>query len=100
MRFGLGMRQAALVVAVLGVALGGCGSLSGGLKSESLLAATSAPADTTDPANPVAAALAPEAQPTGAVGDEPGDFRSVLCRPVADAGKLADHLRGQEASET
>src|SRR5258708_38173836 len=63
--FGFGTRPAALVMVVLGLALGGCGTLGGGLKSESLLAATSAPTDATDPANPVAAALAPEQQPTG-----------------------------------
>jgi phospholipid-binding lipoprotein MlaA len=81
-RFGFGMRRAALMMAVLGLALGGCGTLGGGLKSESLLAATSAPTDTTDPANPVAAALAPEQQPTGAVvGPHAGE--QVLAASVA-----------------
>ncbi|HWP76000.1 MAG TPA: VacJ family lipoprotein, partial [Methylomirabilota bacterium] len=82
MRFGFGMRRAALMMAVLGLALGGCGTLGGGLKSESLLAATSAPTDTTDPANPVAAALAPEQQSTGAVvGPHAGE--QVLAASVA-----------------
>jgi phospholipid-binding lipoprotein MlaA len=81
-RFGFGMRRAALMMAVLGLALGGCGTLGGGLKSESLLAATSAPTDTSDPANPVAAALAPEQQPTGAVvGPHAGE--QVLAASVA-----------------
>jgi phospholipid-binding lipoprotein MlaA len=81
-RFGFGMRRAALMMAVLGLALGGCGTLGGGLKSESLLAATSAPTDTTDPANPVATALAPEQQPTGAVvGPHAGE--QVLAASVA-----------------
>jgi phospholipid-binding lipoprotein MlaA len=81
-RFGFGMRRAALMMAVLGLALGGCGTLGGGLKSESLLAATSAPTDTTDPASPVAAALAPEQQPTGAVvGPHAGE--QVLAASVA-----------------
>ena len=82
MRFGFGMRRAALMMAVLGLALGGCGTLGGGLKSESLLAATSAPTDTTDPASPVAAALAPAQQPTGAVvGPHAGE--QVLAASVA-----------------
>jgi hypothetical protein len=58
------MRQAALLLAVSALAMGGCGTLSGGLRSESLAAATAAPVD---PDNPVAAALAPEQQPTGTV---------------------------------
>ena len=82
MRFGFGMRRAALVMVVLGLALGGCGTLSGGLKSESLLAATSGPTDTTDPAEPVAAALAPEQGPTGAVV-EPHAGEQVLTASVA-----------------
>ena len=82
MRFGFGTRRAALVMVVLGLALGGCGTLGGGLKSESLLAATSAPTDATDPANPVAAALAPEQQPTGGVvGPHAGE--QVLAASVA-----------------
>jgi len=80
--FGFGTRLAALVMVVLGLALGGCGTLGGGLKSESLLAATSAPTDATDPANPVAAALAPEQQPTGGgVGPHAGE--QVLAASVA-----------------
>jgi len=80
--FGFGTRRAALVMVVLGLALGGCGTLGGGLKSESLLAATSAPTDATDPANPVAAALAPEQQPTGGVvGPHAGE--QVLAASVA-----------------
>jgi phospholipid-binding lipoprotein MlaA len=66
-RFGLGVRQAVLLMVVTGLALGGCGTLSGGgVTSQSLLAATSAPVDTTDPANPVSTALAPDRQATGA----------------------------------
>ena len=58
MRFGFGLRQAALLMAALGLALGGCGTLSGGgVTSQSLLAATSGSVDTTDPANPVSTAL-------------------------------------------
>src|SRR5712691_8462386 len=57
-RFGFGMRQAALLLIILAMALGGCGTLSGGLQSESMLAATSARStEATDPADPVAAAL-------------------------------------------
>jgi phospholipid-binding lipoprotein MlaA len=86
-RFGFGMRRAALMMAVLGLglgglALGGCGTLGGGLKSESLLAATSAPAEATDPVNPVAAALAPDQQPTGAVV-EPHAGEQVMASSVA-----------------
>src|SRR4030095_12074191 len=56
-RFGFGMRQAALLLGVLGLALGGCGTTSGGLSSESLRAATAAaPAAPTTPTGPVAAA--------------------------------------------
>src|SRR6266545_5349725 len=61
-RFGLGMRRAALLLAVSALAMGGCGTLSGGLHSESMMAATA-----TDPNGPIAAALAPEQQPSGAV---------------------------------
>jgi phospholipid-binding lipoprotein MlaA len=71
-RFGFGLRQAALLMVVTGLALGGCGTLSGSVTSQSLLAATSAPVDTTDPANPVSSALAPERQDTGA-RIEPGE---------------------------
>ena len=63
MRFGFGMRQAALLVAVSALATGGCGTLSGGLRSESMTTATAA---STDPGNPLAAALAPDQPPTGA----------------------------------
>src|SRR5580704_7443485 len=63
-RFGISMRQSALVLAVLALALGGCGTLSGGLKSESLLAAT---ATSVDSAEPVSAALAPDQTAGGAV---------------------------------
>jgi phospholipid-binding lipoprotein MlaA len=63
-RFGISMRQSALVLAVVALALGGCGTLSGGLKSESLLAAT---ATSVDSAEPVSAALAPDQTAGGAV---------------------------------
>jgi phospholipid-binding lipoprotein MlaA len=76
------MRHAALLLAVLGLALGGCGTLSGGLSSESMLAATATPTDPSDPAEPVAAALAPEQQPTGAVV-EPHAGEQVLTASVA-----------------
>ena len=82
MRFGIGMRQTALLLALLGLALGGCGTLSGGLRSESLRAATIAPTDATDPDNPVAAALAPDQQPTGAVV-EPHAGEQALTSTVA-----------------
>jgi phospholipid-binding lipoprotein MlaA len=73
------MRQAALLLAASALAMGGCGTLSGGLHSESLLAATAAP---TDPDNPVSAALAPEQQPTGAVV-EPRAGEQLLTATVA-----------------
>jgi phospholipid-binding lipoprotein MlaA len=76
------MRHAALLLAILAFALGGCGTLSGGLKSESLLAATATASDATDPAEPVAAALAPEQQPTGAVV-EPHAGEQMLTASVA-----------------
>ena len=79
MRFGFGMRQAALLLAVSALAMGGCGTLSGGLHSESLAAATAAPVD---PDNPIAAALAPEPQPTGAVV-EPHAGEQALTATVA-----------------
>src|SRR5580704_2535572 len=63
-RFGISMRQSALVLAVLALALGGCGTLSGGLKSESLLAAT---ATSVDSAEPVSAALAPDQTASGSL---------------------------------
>jgi len=78
-RFGFGMRQAALLVAVSALAMGGCGTLSGGLRSESMMAAT---AGVTDPDNPIAAALAPEQQPTGAVV-EPRAGEQALAATVA-----------------
>lgn len=78
MRLGLGMRHAALVLAVSGLALGGCGSLSGGLRSESMLAATAA---AVDPETPLAA-LAPEQQPTGAAV-EPRAGEQVMVATVA-----------------
>jgi phospholipid-binding lipoprotein MlaA len=78
-RFGFGMRQAALLLAVSGLTLAGCGTLSGEFKSESMLAATAAPLDTTEP---VAAALAPDQQPTGAVV-EPHAGEQVLASTVA-----------------
>ena len=67
MRFGFGMRRAAWFwMAVSAFAMGGCGSLSGGLHSESLRAATAgAEAD-----QPLADALAPEQAPTGAVFEQ------------------------------
>jgi phospholipid-binding lipoprotein MlaA len=67
---GFGMRQAALLLVFLALALGGCGALSGELRSESMRAAAMTPADQADratEADPVAAALAPEQQPTGEV---------------------------------
>ncbi|MGH7401136.1 MAG: MlaA family lipoprotein [Candidatus Rokuibacteriota bacterium] len=73
------MRQAALLLAVSALAMGGCGTLSGSVRSESLLAAT---ADTTDPDHPVAAALAPDQQPTGAVV-EPHAGEQALTATVA-----------------
>ena len=83
MRFGFGLRQAALFTVVLGLALGGCGTLSGGgVTSQSLLAATGAPVDTTDPANPVSTALAPDRQSTGAVL-EPHAGEQVMAASVA-----------------
>ncbi|HKA60969.1 MAG TPA: VacJ family lipoprotein [Methylomirabilota bacterium] len=84
MHFGFGMRQAALLLGVLGLALGGCGTMSGGLSSESLRAATAAaPTDTTEASEPVAAALAPDAQPTGAVVAEPHAGEQLLTPTVA-----------------
>ncbi len=79
MRFGFGMRQALLLVAVSALAMGGCGTLSGGLRSESLTAAT---AGATDPDNPIAAALAPDQQPTGAVV-EPHAGEQAMAATVA-----------------
>jgi phospholipid-binding lipoprotein MlaA len=78
------MRQVALLLAGLGLALGGCGTMSGGGASESMLAATAtAPvADTTDAQEPVAAALAPDRQPTGAVA-EPHAGEQTLTSTVA-----------------
>ena len=74
-----GMRQAALLLAVSALAMGGCGTLSGGLHSESMMAAT---ASATDPNNPTAAALAPEQQPTG-VAVEPHAGEQALAATVA-----------------
>jgi phospholipid-binding lipoprotein MlaA len=76
-RFGFGMRQAALLLAVSALAMGGCGTLSGGLRSESMMAATA-----TDPNGPIAAALAPEPQPSG-VGIEPRAGEQALAATVA-----------------
>ncbi len=76
-----GMRQVALLLAVSALAMGGCGTLSGGLHSESLMAAT-ATASGTDPDNPVAAALAPEQQPTGVVV-EPRAGEQAMAATVA-----------------
>jgi phospholipid-binding lipoprotein MlaA len=83
-RFGFEMRQAALLLAALGLALGGCGTMSGGVTSESMLAATAAPipADTTHAQEPLAAALAPDRQPTGAVA-EPHAGEQLLTSTVA-----------------
>jgi phospholipid-binding lipoprotein MlaA len=78
-RFGFGMRQAAVLLAVSALAMGGCGALSGGLRSESMMAAT---AGATDPDNPIAAALAPEHQPTGVVV-EPRAGEQALAATVA-----------------
>jgi phospholipid-binding lipoprotein MlaA len=82
-RIGFGLRQAALLMAALGLALGGCGTLSGGgVTSQSLLAATSGSVDTTDPANPVSTALSPDRQETGAVV-EPHAGEQVMTASVA-----------------
>ncbi len=78
-RFGFGMRQAALLLAVSALAMGGCGTLSGGMRSESMMAAT---ASATDPDNPTAAALAPEHQPIGAV-IEPRAGEQAMAATVA-----------------
>ncbi|HSB40604.1 MAG TPA: MlaA family lipoprotein [Methylomirabilota bacterium] len=72
------MRAVALLLAVSALALAGCGTLSGELRSESLLAATAAPVD---PDQPVAAALAPQQQPTGAVV-EPHAGEQVMAATV------------------
>ena len=79
MRFGSGLRYVVLLLAVLGLALGGCGTLSGGLQSESLKAAT---ATAPDPAETVTAALAPDQQPTGAQV-EPHAGEQMLAASVA-----------------
>ena len=76
-----GMRQMALLLAVSALAMGGCGTMSGGRHSESMLAAT-ATASTTDPDNPIAAALAPEQQPTGAMV-EPRAGEQAMAATVA-----------------
>jgi phospholipid-binding lipoprotein MlaA len=76
------MRHAAALVGLLAAALGGCGTLSGGSMSESLRAATATPVETTDTAAPVAAALAPEQQPTGAVV-EPRAGEQIFAATVA-----------------
>jgi len=62
-----GMRQFALLLAVAGLALGGCGTLSGALGGKSLLEVSAAPVDAIEP---VAAAQAPD-QTTNAVVTEP-----------------------------
>ena len=83
MRLGFGMRQAALLLGILGLALGGCGTMSGELRSESMIAATpAAPADAPDASEPVANALAPDPQPTGAVV-EPHAGEQLLTPTVA-----------------
>src|ERR1700752_2280558 len=74
-----GMRQAALLLAVSALAMGGCGTLSGGLHSESMMGA---PAPAPDPNNPTAAALAPEQQTTG-VAVEPHAGEQALAATVA-----------------
>lgn len=81
-RFGFGMRSAAMLLAVSALALTGCGTLSGGLHSESMMAATAGPVAPTDPDQPVAAALAPEQQPTG-VAVEPRAGEQVMVATVA-----------------
>jgi len=73
------MRQVVLLLAGLGLALGGCGTMSGGLSSESLRAAT-AGADAAE-SEPVAAALAPDQQPIGTVV-EPHAGEQVLTSTV------------------
>jgi len=78
-RFGSGLQYVVLLVAVLGLALGGCGTLSGALHSESLSAAT---ATAPDPAESVTAALAPDRQPTGAQ-IEPHAGEQMLAASVA-----------------
>src|ERR1700752_1499017 len=74
-----GMRQAALLLAVSALAMGGCGTLSGGLHSESMMGA---PAPAPDPNNPPAPPLAPEQQPTG-VAVEPHAGEQALAATVA-----------------
>jgi phospholipid-binding lipoprotein MlaA len=82
-RLGFGMRQAALLLGILGLALGGCGTMSGELRSESMIAATpAAPADAPDASEPVANALAPDPQPTGTVV-EPHAGEQLLTPTVA-----------------
>src|SRR4030095_1406708 len=99
-RFGFGMRQAALLLGVLGLALGGCGTMSGGLSSESLRAPTAAaPTDTTEASEPVAAALAPDAQPTGAVVAELHAGEQLLTPTVAfSPASLAPMPEGEQPS--
>ena len=72
------MRQAALLLGGFGSAMGGCGTLSGGLRSESMMAATAV--HRCD--HPIAAALAPEQQPTGAVV-EPRAGEQAMAATVA-----------------
>jgi phospholipid-binding lipoprotein MlaA len=78
------MRQASLLLVVVGLALGGCGTLSGGLASKSMLAATAA---LVDAAEPVAAALAPDQTASGAVVEpRPGEqalFSTVIFSPAS-----------------
>jgi phospholipid-binding lipoprotein MlaA len=93
-RLAFGKRQAAMLAAVAALALGGCGTLSGGMRSESLLAATT-PAD---PDQPLAAALAPEQQPTGAAV-EPRAGEQVMVATVAfRAASLEPVRRDQQPS--
>jgi phospholipid-binding lipoprotein MlaA len=93
-RLAFGKRQAAMLAAVAALALGGCGTLSGGMRSESLLAATT-PAD---PYQPLAAALAPEQQPTGAAV-EPRAGEQVMVATVAfRAASLEPVRRDQQPS--
>jgi phospholipid-binding lipoprotein MlaA len=94
-RLGFGMRETALLLAMSALAVGGCGTLSGGLRSESMLAATAAPADADQP---LAAALAPEQQPTGAVV-EPRAGEQIMVATVAfRAASLEPIRRDQQPS--
>jgi phospholipid-binding lipoprotein MlaA len=78
-RANLGMRQLVLVFGVLAIALGGCGSLSGGLHSDSALLASSASSGET------AATSTPAAEPTSAaIPAESKTDMGAAVKPDAD----------------